>query len=107
GLAWMNPENQWEQKISFMQGVSRSSPLVVYEDDLVMRGFLGAVGSRPVVMQRSAVPIEDTAFLAVTTTDLEELVDSLKPRMHPVVLDTYRAENTYALLMISPKKRLE
>jgi len=107
GLAWLNPEDQWEQKIAFMQGVSRSSPLVVYEDDLVMRGFLGAVGSRPVVMQRSAVPIEDTAFLAVTTTDLEELVDSLKPRMHPVVLDTYRAENTYALLMISPKKRLE
>lgn len=107
GLAWLNPEELWEQKISFMQGVSRNSPLVVYEDDLVMRGFLGAVGSRPVVMQRSAVPVEDTAFLAVTTTDLEELVDSLKPRMHPVVLDTYRAENTYALLMISPIKRLE
>jgi hypothetical protein len=104
-LAWLNPAGQWEHKLSFMQGISRNSPLAVYNDDLIMRGYMSAVGSKGAVISRDIVPMEDTAFLAVSTGDLDELVDTLKARMQPVILDTYRAENTYALVMISPKKR--
>jgi len=88
-----------------MEGICGHEPLVVYEDDVTMRGYLSAVTAEPVVVGRDAVPMNETAFLAVSTSDLEELLDEMKGRMNPVVLESYRAENTYALMMISPRLR--
>lgn len=106
-LVWLTPKDLWEQKISFMKGLSKSSPLVVYEDDLIMRGYLSAVGSKPMILQKDIVLLRDTAFLAVSSGDLDEFIDSIKARTNPVILKSYRAENTYALVMLSPKKRIE
>jgi hypothetical protein len=106
-LAWLNQQDQWEQKISFMERISRSSPLVVYEDDLIMRGYLSAVGSKPVILQKDIVLFRDTAFLAVSTRDLDKYLNLLKTRTNAVVLHSYQSENTYALVMISPKKKIE
>ncbi|HXK47528.1 MAG TPA: hypothetical protein PLT09_08795 [Deltaproteobacteria bacterium] len=104
-MAFVSPEGQWSEKITYMEGVSDHDPLIVYEDDLTMRGYMSAVTARPVVVGRDAVPMNDTAFLAVSTSDLSSLLDELKGRMNSVVLDSYRAENTYALMLISPRKR--
>jgi 4-amino-4-deoxy-L-arabinose transferase-like glycosyltransferase len=106
-LAWLNQQDQWEQKISFMERISRSSPLVVYEDDLIMRGYLSAVGSKPVILQKDIVLFRDTAFLAVSAHDLDKYLNPLKTHTNPVVLHSYQSENTYALVMISPKKKIE
>ena len=104
-LAFVLPEDHWNEKISYMQGICGHEPLVVYEDDVTMRGYLSAVTAEPVVVGRDAVPMNETAFLAVSTSDLEDLLDEMKGRMNPVVLESYRAENTYALMMISPRLR--
>jgi hypothetical protein len=104
-LAVISPEDRWERKISYMQGMNGHSPLVTYGDDLVMRGYLSAVDAPCLVVGRDAVPLNETAFLAVSSSDLKDLLEELTRRMHPVVLDTHRAENTYALVMVSPKKR--
>ncbi len=106
-LAFVIPTDQWDEKISYMEGISRHEPLVVYEDDLTMRGYLSAVTARPVVVGRDAVPMNETAFLVVSTSDLEELLDEMKGRMNSVVLDSYRAESTYALMMLSPRLKAQ
>jgi hypothetical protein len=59
------------------------------------------------IADRNIVPLNDSAFLAVSTSDLGGLLEGLKGRMDSMVLDSYRAENTYALVMISPKRKVE
>lgn len=106
-MAFLSPEDQWDRKISYMEGISRNRPLVVYEDDLIMRGYMSAVNADAMIVDRNIVPLNDSAFLAVSTSDLNGLLEGLKGRMHSMVLDSYRAENTYALVMISPKRKGE
>lgn len=103
-LQAFSPEGAWEQKTAWMKKVSAYSPLMVYEDDLIMRGHLDAEKSRTIVIPRDVVPLEETAFLAVCADDVEGLVESLKKRMNPVVIDTYRAENTYSLIRVAPNR---
>jgi hypothetical protein len=106
-MAFLSPEDQWDQKMSYMEGISKNTPLIVYEDDLVMRGYMSAVDASPMIVNRDVVPLNDTAFLAASTSDLAGLIEGLKGRMHSVVVDSYRAENTYALVMVSPKRKFE
>jgi hypothetical protein len=61
----------------------------------------------PMIVNRNVVPLKDTAFLAASTSDLAGLLEGLKGRMHSVLVDSYRAENTYALVMVSPKRKIE
>lgn len=103
-LAFLDPEEQWDKKISYMNDISRNAPLIVYEDDLVMRGYMSAVAAEPLVVSRNAVPLNDRAFLAVSTSDLDGLLEGMKHDMQSVLVDSYRAENTYALVMLSPRK---
>ncbi len=106
-MAFLSPESQWDQKMSYMGGIAKNTPLIVYEDDLVMRGYMSAVDASPMIVNRNVVPLNETAFLAASTSDLAGLIEGLKGRMHSVLVDSYRAENTYALLMVSPKRRFE
>jgi hypothetical protein len=106
-MAFMSPQDQWDQKMSYMGGIAKNTPLIVYDDDLVMRGYMSAVDASPMIVNRNVVPLNDTAFLAASTSDLAGLLDGLNGRMHTVLVDSYRAENTYALVMISPKRKFE
>ncbi len=106
-MSFLSPEDPWNQKISYMEGISKNTPLIVYEDDLVMRGYMSAVDVSPLIVNRNVVPLTDTAFLAASTSDLAGLLEGLKGRMNSVLVDSYRAENTYALVMVSPKRKFE
>lgn len=106
-MAFVIPKDHWNEKMSYMSGISRHDPLVVYEDDVTMRGYLSAVTARPLVVGRGAVPMRDAAFLAVSTPDLDDLLEEMKGRMNSVVIDSYRAENTYALMMVSPRLKAQ
>jgi hypothetical protein len=106
-MAFLSPQDQWDQKMSYMGGISKNTPLIVYEDDLVMRGYMSAVGASPMIVNRDVVPLNNTAFLAASTSDLAGLLEGLKGRMHSVLVESYRAENTYALVMVSPKRKIE
>jgi hypothetical protein len=103
-ISFLSPKDQWNHKISYMENISRNTPLAVYEDDLVMRGYMSAIDVKPLIIDRNSVPLHEIAFLAVSTSDLEGMLDDHKGHMHSVVIDSYRAENTYALLMISPNR---
>jgi hypothetical protein len=104
-MAFVSPEDQWDQKMSYMGDISKNTPLIVYEDDLVMRGYMSAAHADPMIVTRDVVPLNDTAFLAASTSDLAGLLEGLKGRMHSVLVDSYRAESTYALVMVSPKRK--
>jgi hypothetical protein len=106
-MAFLNPGDQWDRKMSYMGGISKNTPLIVYEDDLVMRGYMSAVGAGPMIVNRNVVPLNETAFLAASTSDLAGLIEGLNGRMNSVLVDSYRAENTYALVMVSPKRKFE
>lgn len=87
---------------SYARQISGFSPLLVYRDDLAMRGYLGYAGARPIVVSEEVVPIGQTAYLALRTGDLDEAVDALSRRMDAEVLSTYEQRGTYALVRISP-----
>ncbi len=106
-LSFLDPGDQWDRKISYMHDISLNAPLIVYEDDLVMRGYMSAVIADPMVVTRNAVPLSERAFLAVSTSDLDALLEGLKGGMQPVLVDSYRAENTYALVMLSPRRHYQ
>lgn len=106
-MVFLHPEGAWEQKLSWMKRISGYSPLMVYEDDLIMRGYLDAEGAVPTVIPRDGVPLENTAYLAVSSDDVEGLVESLEKRMNPVIIDTYQAENTYSLIEVTPNREMQ
>lgn len=88
--------------VSYARQISGFSPLLVYRDDLAMRGYLGYAGARPIVVSEEVVPVGQTAYLALRTNDLDEAVDKLSRRMDAEVLSTYDRRETYALVRISP-----
>ncbi len=88
--------------VSYARQISGFSPLLVYRDDLTMRGYLGYAGARPIVVSEEVVPVGQTAYLALRTDDLDEAVDTLSRRMDAEVLSTYDRRETYALVRISP-----
>jgi len=106
GISWVNsvmnlPEID-PDRLSYVQGMSTYSPLLVYEDDLVMRGYLGYTGNHPIVTGREVLPIGQNAYLAVNTEDLDDLVTELNEDMPVAVESSYHAESTFALIRIPP-----
>lgn len=88
--------------MDYARQISGFSPLLVYRDDLVMRGYLGNAGARPIVVSEEVVPVGQTAYLALRTDDLDEAVDLLSRRMDAEVVSMYDRRETYALVRISP-----
>lgn len=88
--------------VSYARQISTFSPLLVYRDDLAMRGYLGYVGIRPMVVSEEVVPVGESAYLAVRTDDLEAVMDKLSRRMHAEVVSSFEKHETYALIRISP-----
>lgn len=88
--------------VSYARQIGDFSPLLVYRDDLAMRGYLGYAGARPIVVSEEVVPIGQAAYLALRTNDLDKAVDLLSRRMDAEVINTYNRHETYALVRISP-----
>ncbi|HNY64391.1 MAG TPA: hypothetical protein PKM41_03065 [Deltaproteobacteria bacterium] len=91
-----------EKPASFARQLSSLTPLLVFEDDLVMRGYAGYGGSTAVVVGRNMVPVGYQAYLAVTTADLEDLLEDLSSRMRVEPVTSFEAGKTYALIKVSP-----
>lgn len=94
--------DSWYDKLAFMRRISEPETLVVYEDDLVMRGYLKTVGKRPLLVGRDAVPMAAPACIAVSVDKLDDFLERESKRLNPVVLDAFRDENEYALLFVRP-----
>lgn len=91
-----------EARIEAIQKMAIHTPLVVFEDDLVMRGYLGYIGKQPVLVSRDIVPLGVQAYLAVTTDDPDDLIETLNSRMEATLEDSFEDRKVYTLLKLSP-----
>ena len=87
---------------AFAQLLRTSTPLLVFQDDLNMRGYAGYAGAGAVVVGRNMVPVGYSAYLAVTTPDLDALLKDLSTRMHAEPVSSVKARGTMALIRVSP-----
>lgn len=90
-----NPE-QYIKEISDL-------PLLVFEDDMYMRGYLGYVGASPAIVSRDVVPFGNSFYLAVSTKDINNLIKELTGRMDIEVKSSFKSNRVYALLAATSK----
>jgi len=90
-----------EKPLAYISGMSPFTPLLVFRDDLLMRGYTGFVGARAIVVDEKMVPVGDHAYLAVRTDDLDALTKDLTTRMHVRVVSSFDQSKTYALLRVA------
>ncbi len=88
--------------ISSIEEMSTYSPLIVYRDDLVMRGYIEYAGVQPIVVNREIVPIGESVYLAASTDDLDDLIEGLNSRMYTSLISSFEDHETYALIRLSP-----
>ena len=88
--------------ISAIEDMSTYSPILVYRDDLVMRGYIDYAGIQPIVVNRGIVPIDENVYLAASTTDLDDLIEELNSRMFTQLITSFDGRQTYALIKLSP-----
>lgn len=103
-LAWHAPL-AWQYRTPpapAIAGMARFHPLLVLEDDLVMRGYMAQAGAHPVVVGRAFVPVGTPAYLAVATKDLADLREACAGRMRVQILSVAKRDTTYALLRVTP-----
>ena len=90
--------------LSYISTISRYQPLLVFEDDLVMRGYMGYVGKKPVIVGREFVPIVTDAYLAATTSNLGHLLKGFNGHMIATPVSSVKFDTTYALIKVSPAR---
>ncbi|HPR50924.1 MAG TPA: hypothetical protein PLU81_04005 [Deltaproteobacteria bacterium] len=88
--------------ISAIENMSTYSPILVYRDDLVMRGYIDYAGIQPIVVNRGIVPIDESVYLAASTIDLDDLMEELNSRMYTQLVASFKGRQTYALIKLSP-----
>jgi len=105
-LAWQAPliERLLSPPAGYLESIAQYQPLLVLEDDLVMRGCVGLTGAQPVVVKREFIPVGGEAYLAVATGGLKKLVRHLEGRMQASVVSWITHGRTYALIRVAPRE---
>ncbi|MGC9323161.1 MAG: hypothetical protein ACP5G0_00290 [Desulfomonilia bacterium] len=103
GTPMLHDPLQVSAKKAYMHQISTNAPLLVYSDDLPMRGYLGLEGIRPFIIGRETIPLGASSFLAIRTRSLEDVLENLEPRMNTTVVSSLLGEATYALIKLDPK----
>jgi len=91
-----------QKPLAYMNQIRSFVPMLVFKDDLDMRGFTAYAGAEPIVVGEKMVPVGDSAYLAVRTADLKALVKDLSTRMRAEVISSFSGRATYALIRVSP-----
>ncbi|HQP30951.1 MAG TPA: glycosyltransferase family 39 protein [Deltaproteobacteria bacterium] len=106
-LAWQIPLSERLEGLpeDYVEDTAQYQPLLVMEDDLVMRGALGLAGARPIVVGRGFVPVGGDAYLAVATGGIKGLVKKLQGRMQAAVVSRIDRGATYALIRVAPREQ--
>lgn len=100
-MALMQLPARTQEPLSAIKDMTTYAPLIVYRDDLTMRGYIEHAGIRPIVVGREVVPIGEIAYLAASTDDLEDLIEDLGSRMHTELISSYDNGETFALIRLS------
>jgi len=103
-MAFLHLPGKAERPLEAVREMTTYAPLLVYRDDLMMRGYIEHAGIRPVVVGRQVVPIGQSAYLAATTDDLDKLMEGLNSRMKTDLITSYKDGDTFALIRLSMPK---
>lgn len=106
-LAWQEPLSERLAGLSgeHLEGMAQFQPLLVLEEDLVMRGALGFCGAEPIVVGKEFVPVGSDAYLAVSTGGIKKLLKGLRGRMQASVVSRIDRGETYALIRVAPRSK--
>jgi hypothetical protein len=103
GLSWLRPF--YEVKLNNPAGIlsycSNQRPLMVFDDDLVMRGNLAVV--HPSVVGRCFVPVGGEAYIAASTRDTEKLMNDIRKNMSAELKAKLNLDRDYLLIRVWPK----
>ena len=105
-LGWYTPLGAGLQEPpgEYLESIAQYQPLLVLQDDLIMRGCLGSAGAWPLVVGGQFVPVGSEAYLAVATDAIKDLLKNLQTRMQASVVSRIERGTTYALIRVAPRE---
>jgi hypothetical protein len=103
GMTWLRPfyETRLNNPTDILSYCAGHKPLMVFDDDLVMRGNLSAL--RPGVVGRCFVPVGGEAFIAASTRDAEKLMKDIRKSMSAELKSRLDLDRAYLLIRVLPK----
>jgi hypothetical protein len=103
GMSWLRPF--YEMKLNDPTGIlsycSYQKPLVVFDDDLVMRGSLAF--AHPNVVGRCFVPVGGEAYIAASTENTKKLIQDIRKNMSAELKTKQILDRDYLLIRVWPK----
>jgi len=102
-ISWLRPfyDTRFNNPDNMIAMCSMHYPLVVYDDDLIMRGKLAGIS--PVVVSRCYVPVNEDAYLAVSSKSTKKLIKELSARMSAEIQINEALDREYALIRLRPR----
>ena len=103
GMSWLRPfyESRLNNPANILSYCSNQKPLMVFDDDLVMRGNLAVV--HPNVVGRCFAPVGGEAYIAASTRDTEKLMKDIKKNMSAELKAKLNLDRDYLLIRVWPK----
>jgi hypothetical protein len=103
-MTWLSPyyETRLNNPSVILSYCANHKPLMVFDDDLVMRGNLSAV--RPGVVGRCFVPVGGEAYIAASTKDAEKLLKDIRKSMSAELKARLDLDRAYLLIRVWPKR---
>lgn len=104
GMTWLRPfyETRLNNPADILSYCANQKPLMVFDDDLVMRGNLSP--ARPSVVGKCFVPVGGEAFIAASTRDAEKLMKDIRKNMSAELKSRLDLDRVYLLIRVLPKK---
>lgn len=103
GMSWLRPfyEARLNNPADMMSYCAAQRPLLVFDDDLVMRGGLASV--QPGVVGRCFVPVGHEAYIAVSTSNTGKLMKDIRKSMSAELKSKQVLDRDYLLIRVWPK----
>jgi hypothetical protein len=103
GMSWLRPfyEMRLNNPAGILSYYSNHKPLIVFDDDLVMRGKLAS--ARPDVVGKCFVPVGGEAYIAAATENTEKLMKDIRKNMSAELKIRQILDRDYLLIKVWPK----
>jgi hypothetical protein len=103
GMSWLRPfyEMRLNNPAGILSYYSKQKPLIVFDDDLVMRGKLAS--AHPDVVGKCFVPVGGEAYIAASTENTKKLMKDISKNMSAEIKIRQILDRDYLLIKVWPK----
>ena len=103
GMSWLKPfyEMRLNNPAAILSYCSNQKPLMVFDDDLVMRGEL--VSAHPNIVGRCFIPVGGEGYLAASTDNTNKLMKDIRKNMSAELQIKQILDRDYLLIKVWPK----